>query len=81
MFYYLPTHQSGLQSALLKLKREKNLYLRFNRPFPYSGLGDTRKTNIRLCSDRLDRRLVSSVGRAPVSAVQTPVGPRLRVFN
>ena len=26
MFYYLPTHQCGLQSALLKLKREKNLY-------------------------------------------------------
>ena len=62
-------------------KREKFTSLRFNRQWPYSGLGDTRKTNIRLCSDRFDRRMVSSVGRAPVSAVQTPFGPRLRVFN
>ena len=50
-------------------KREKFTSLRFNRQWPFSGLGDTRKTNIRLCSDRFDRRLVSSVWRAPVSLV------------
>ena len=62
-------------------KREKFISLRFNKQWPYSGLGDTRKTNIRLCSDRFDRCQVSSVWRALVSLVKTPAGPTLRVFN